>query len=266
MKPYAPLFVSVVATAGLAAPPPASIVFCAPGYPGSTTEAQATMDAFASALSTDAGPVRAVYHETEEGGLAAIRAGAALAVVPLPFFVKHAEALDLAPVLAAVPVETGATESWTLVAKKDEVGAPSDLAGWEILSIAGYSPGFVREVALAGFGPLPADSKIAPSGLVLSALRRAAQGGNVAVLLDGAQGAALSGLSFAKDLAVVHRSKPLPVSVVVRVGSKTPPARIEALVRALRGVGAEPLASLRLSGFVEPDDAALDTARKAASR
>jgi hypothetical protein len=224
------------------------------------------MDAFAAALSKTVGPVRAVYHETEEGGLAAIRKDAALAVVPLPFFVKRAKELDLVPILAAAPVETGATETWTLVAKGGKVGAPSDLAGWEIFSIAGYSPGFVREVALEGFGPLPSDLKVAPSGLVLSALRRAAQGGNVAVLLDGAQGAALSGLPFAKDLAVVHRSKPLPVSVVARVGSTASPARIEALARALRGVDAEILAALRLSGFVDPDAAALDAARKAASR
>lgn len=266
MKPSPSIFLAAVATAVLAAPPPASIVFCAPGYPGSSAEAQATMDAFAAALAKVAGPVRAVYHETEAAGLAAIREDAALAVVPLPFFVKHAAALDLVPRLAAVPAETGATETWTLVARAGRIAAPSDLAGWEIVSIAGYSPDFVRRVALEGFGPLPAELKIAPSGLVLSALRRAAQGGNVAVLLDGAQGAALSGLPFAKDLAVVHRSKPLPVSVVARVGSKTPPARIEALARAMRGVDGAILASLRLSGFVEPDAAALDAARKAAAR
>lgn len=266
MKLYVSFSLAVVATAALAAPPPASIVFCAPGYPGSTAEAQATMDAFAAALSKTAGTVRAVYHETEEGGLAAIRESATLAIVPLPFYVKHAAALDLAPVLAAVPVETGATETWTLVARAGRVKTPADLAGWEILSIAGYSPGFVREAALEGFGPLPVDVKIAPSGLVLSSLRRAAQGGSVAVLLDGAQGAALSGLPFAKDLAVVHRSKPLPVSVVARVGANTPPARIEALARALREVEPERLAELRLSGFVDPDAAALDAARKAASR
>ncbi len=266
MKPFAAFSLAVVATAALAAPPPARIVFCAPGRPGNTVEAQATMDAFAAALSRDAGPVRAVYHETEEGGLAAIRDDAALAVVSVPFYVKHVAALDLAPVLAAVPVETGATETWTLVARAGRVKTAADLAGWEIPSIAGYSPDFVRKVALEGFGPLPADVKIAPSGLVLSALRRAAQGGNVAVLLDGAQEAALSGLPFAKDLVVVHRSKPLPVSVVARVGSRTPPARIEALVRALRATDAEILAPLRLSGFVEPDMAALEAARKAAAR
>ncbi len=63
-----------------AIPSPASangleIVICAPGYPGSTAEAQPAMDGLAAAITAaagwDDGAVQAVYFETEEGGLAA---------------------------------------------------------------------------------------------------------------------------------------------------------------------------------------------------
>jgi hypothetical protein len=233
------------------------------------------MDAFAVALAERAGwppgSVTAVYHESEDGGLSALREGADLAVVPLPFFVKHADALGLAPVLQAVPSDTGATQRWTLVAKPGRVSAPADLRDGEIVSLAGYAPSFVRGVALAGWGPLPAQTRVTASSLVLSSLRKAAKGDHVAVLLDGAQSAALPGLPFAKDLVAVFASEPLPVSVVARVGAKVPAARAEVLAKAMEALGDSDggkaaLEGLRMNGFVAADVAALDAARKAASR
>ena len=233
------------------------------------------MDVFAAALAKragwPAGSVTAVYHETEDAGVAALRGGADLAVVPLPFFVTHADTLGLTPVLQAVPEETGGSERWTLVAKSGRISGPEDLAGWEIVSLAGYAPSFVRDVALSGWGPIPGDTRVKASSLVLSSLRKAAQGADVAVLLDGAQSAALPELPFAKDLVVVHESKPLPVSVVARIGSKVPPERVEAITRALRTLGDDPdgkaaLAGLRMTGFAAIDVEAVEAARKAAAR
>src|SRR5512137_188895 len=68
-----------------------TLVVCAPGYPGSTEEAQPAMDAFAAAAGAAAawpsGDLQAVYFETEAGGIERLaREDAGLALVPLPFF------------------------------------------------------------------------------------------------------------------------------------------------------------------------------------
>lgn len=252
----------------------ALVVVCAPGYPGTTAEAQPTMDAFASAVENragwPAGTVAAIYDETEEAGVARI-GNAGVAIVPLPFFVKHGEALGLLPRLQAVPIEEGAAEPWTLVAKTGRATKPSDLAGWEIVSLAAYSPAFVRGTALAGFGALPENVTLTPSGQVLSALRKAATGKDVAVLLDAAQAKALPSLPFAKELEVVHRSKPVPTSVVALVGTRLPKEKADALLRALLDLGKSPegaaaLEGMRLTAFVPADAAAIERARKGATR
>src|SRR3954463_11385359 len=82
-----------------------TLLVCAPGYPGSTTEAQPTMDALARALSKEAGlEVRAVYEETEALGIERLKAkDAALLLSPLPFWFVHRGGLKLAARLTAVP-------------------------------------------------------------------------------------------------------------------------------------------------------------------
>jgi hypothetical protein len=137
-----------------------------------------------------------------------------------------------------------------------------------VISLAGYAPRFVRGPALGDWGEVPEGTSVTFSGAVLSALRRAAAGEPVAVLLDGPQAAALSSLPFAAKLEVVHRSAPLPVSVLCRVGARLPVKRVRELVEALTTLGdspsgAEALAGLRLSGFVPVDQPALEAAEAA---
>ena len=79
------------------------------------------------------------------------------------------------------------------------------MAGFTLLSVAGYAPDFVRHSALKGWA-LPADVKIEATGQVLSALRRAAGGEPVAVLLDQTQASALATLPFAAELKAVTES------------------------------------------------------------
>lgn len=253
-----------------AAPPPVSLVVCAPGYPGSTAEAQGTMDGLAAAIARaaglPAGGVTATYDETEQGGVARLR-HADLALVPLQFYLQHERDLGLRARLHAVPAGAGAAISWTLVAGKGRVrGAPS-LAGWTVVSIAGFSPGFVRGAALGAWGALPASTRIVQSGAVLSALRKAAAGQDVAVLLDPAQAASVSTLPFANDLEVVAKSPPLPASVVATVGGRTP-AAWSAIEAGLERMGSDPadaalLAGLHVARFVPIDAKALAAARRA---
>jgi len=252
---------------------PTVLVAVAPGYPGSTAEAQPAMDALAAALAAGAGlpagSVAATYHESAEAGLERLRRpDAGLAMVTLPFFLQHAGALALEARLTAVPRGAQATEVWSLVARKGRVTSPGGLEGWRITSVAGYAPAFVAGTALGGWGRLPPGARIVQSGQVLSALRKAAAGEDVAVLLDGAQAAALPGLPFAGELEVVARSAPLPASVVATVGKRVPPQGWKAIEKGLLGLRGTPsgmaaLEGVRMEAFVPLDRKGLEAAAKA---
>jgi hypothetical protein len=238
----------------------ATLVFCAPGYPGAAGDAQPLLDRFTNAAVAisgwPAGSLAAVYDPTEEGGLAKLgSADAVLAFVPYPFFVEHAAQLHLTPLVQADVADVGPQQRWTLVAKSGRVTGPASMSGYTILSVAGYAPDFVRHIALEGWA-LPADVKIGSTGQVLSALRRAAAGEAVAVLLDQTQAAALPTLPFASELRVVTQSAELPVAIIAVVDSRVAAGRARALQAGLLKMGrvsgsADSLAPLRLRGFVQ---------------
>jgi hypothetical protein len=238
-----------------------TLVFCAPGYPGASEDAQPYLTAFAAAAAKAArwppDGLTAVYDATEAGGLEKLsKPDAALAFVPYPFFVEHQAALHLTPLVQADVTHVGVQQRWTLYAKKGKVNGPASMAGFTILSVAGYAPDFVRSSALAGWA-LPADVKITVAPLVLSALRRAASGEPVAVLLDATQSASLASLPFANDLQAVKESTPLPTAILAVVDARLPSDRAAALREALLGLNksdsaADALANLQLQRFVPP--------------
>ena len=279
-------FVALTAALSLAAPPSkklppakaepeatlakAALVFCAPGYPGTTEEAQTRMDEIAVSLTELSGwpkdRLSATYFPQEKAGLARLaEADAALALVPLPFFLLHQSELKLTPRLAVVQKGLEATQAWTLVAKKGAVKSPADLES--IFSTAGYAPDFVTKTALAGYA-LPASVKVTTGGQVLSALRKAASGnGKQAVLVDAEQAASLASLPFGADLEVVFTVPKLPVAVVASVGTKLNAADWKALAASFPKLsttprGAAALEGVRLTGFVALDEAALAAATK----
>src|ERR1700694_43294 len=112
------------------------------------------------------------------------------------------------------------------------------MAGYTLLSVAGYAPDFVRHTALEGW-PLPPDVKIEPTGQILGALRRVAAGEPVAALLDQTQAAALPTLPFAAELKAVTQSPELPVAIIAVLESRVPAGRARALQAGLlkRGPG-----------------------------
>jgi len=241
--------------------PPGShplLVICSPGSPGSTAEAQPTLDAFASVLQKNAGwpasSLSVVYYAAAQAGRDRIAGkDAALALVSPPFFYEFAAALSLQPRLEAVPL-TGPGEEYSLVAKKGAIPSAASLSGWEITGNAGFSQGFVREAALGGWGLLPEDARITYSATPLSALRRSASGEHIAVLLNREQAAALGTLPFAAELEIVHKSDSFPAGLLCLIPNRLPSARAESLLRALRELsqtdpGRETLKSIRLSGF-----------------
>jgi hypothetical protein len=256
-----------------AAPPVATtVVASAPGYPGTTTEAQAAMDTFASALARTAhwpeGSASAVYYPKEADGVARLgKPDAGVALVTLPFYLAHREDLGLKARLAVEMKSVGVTERWTLVAKKGRVKTATDLANMTVSSIAGYAPSFVRG-ALASWGRIPETAKVETTTQVLSALRKAATGPDQAVLLDGEQAASLSSLPFAKDLEVVARSEPMPAALVATVRNNTPEKRWPEIERALLALSSDPkgieaLGTIRMVRFAPLDNATLAAATAA---
>ncbi|MEP6884724.1 MAG: hypothetical protein ABJC66_08245 [Gammaproteobacteria bacterium] len=240
----------------------ATLVFCAPGYPGAPGDAQPLVDQFAGAAVTasgwPAGSLAAVYDPTEEGGLAKLaQADAVLAFVPYPFYIEHGAKLHLTPLVQADVTEVGPQQRWTLVAKSGRVTDPKSMAGYTLLSSAGYAPDFVRHTALQAWA-LPADVKIEATGQILSALRRAAAGEPVAVLLDQTQAVALPSLPFAAELKTLIQSAELPVALIVVVDSRVAAVRAKALQTGLLKMsqapaGSDSLGPLRLHGFVLPN-------------
>lgn len=236
-----------------------TLVFCAPGYPGESGDAQPYLDQFAQAVTVEAGwpkgSLAAVYDPTEAGGLARLESPAAgLAFVPYPFFVAHGERLHLTALVEADVTDSGRSERWTLIAKRGRVQGPASLSGFTLLSTAGYAPAFIRRSAL-GTWALPGDVRIEATGQVLSALRRAAAGEPVIVLLDQTGSTALASLPFASELEAVAQSPEVPIAVLAVVGSRVPPVRALSLRAALLRMGAAPgdadvLAGIRLRGFV----------------
>jgi hypothetical protein len=247
----------------------ATLVVCAPGYPGSTAEAQPAMDALARTLAASArlppASLAAVYEETAQGCLRRLaEKDAALLLSTLPFYLDHEQDLRLVPRLMAAPKDGEPLERWTLVTGKDH---PPSLAGYTVQSTAGYSPRFVRAAAPS----LPADVKIVASSAVLSALRQAASGEKVAELLDGSQSAALAKLPFAASLAVVETSAPMPVAVIATVDKRIDERRRKTLQAAFTALSGDPSArealdGVRMSAFVPLDAKGLAAAQAAYRR
>jgi hypothetical protein len=238
----------------------ATLVFCAPGYPGGSGDAQPFVDHFAKDAAASAGwksdSLGAIYDPTEQGGLARLAdKDSVLAFVPYAFYVQHAATLHLAPLAQADVVGTGTQERWTLVGKAGGgVTGAASMTGYTILSVAGYAPEFVKHSALAAWA-LPTDVKIESTGQILSALRRVVSGEPVVALLDQTQAAAISTLPFAAQIKPLTQSAPLPVALIVVVDARLPEARAKAFQTALikmNSANAESLALLRLKGFVLP--------------
>jgi len=247
------------------------LVACAPGYPGNTSQAQPTMNRFADmvaeAAGWDDGALTAEYQEQEAQGLLRLTAPTTdLALVPLPFFLAHENELQLDPLLQVVQQDGHATEVWSLVAARGSIGGPEDLAGWQITGVPAYDESFVRGPALGSWGALPDSVEIVVTRRVLGALRRAAAGEHIAVLLDRAQTAALQQLPDPTAYEVVATSAELPAAVVASVGGRIGAAAVAQLRTGLLQVHEQAqfegvLGTLRLRRFEPLDLQSLDRVR-----
>jgi hypothetical protein len=250
-----------------------TLVFCAPGHPGTTEEAQPTMDAFAAGVASAAGweseTFTAIYFPKGDQGLERLRQeDAVAAMVTLPFYLMHRDELSLRPILQGVE-HLGAEGSWSLVAAKGKIKSSVDLAGWKVTGLPAYSQALVQGPILGGWGQLPATTEIAFSARVLSALRKASRGEPVAVLLDDEQVDSLQSLPFGDVLEVVHHSAGLPGNLLCEVQGRLGEKERASLVRGLLAMGDDPdgaalLESIRLVRFDRADSGAIEAISKAA--
>jgi hypothetical protein len=256
------LAAALIATSPAGAAGQKVIVVCAPGYPGTTEQARSVMDSFASSVERAAGwppgGLMAMYFETADAGIEALRSDdSILALAPLPFVLENEEELGLRPRLRGVPV-SGPDEAWSLVAQRGRVASPEALDGWEVTGVPGYSPAFVRGPVLERWGRLPRSAQVTFTSRVVTALRRAASGEKVAVLVDSAQSEALTALPFGKDLEIVTRSQPFPSALLCTVGGREREDVIDPLLNALLTLhesagGLESLQAMRMVRFDRAD-------------
>jgi len=227
------------------------LVVCAPGYPGSTTEAQPAMDAFAASISAAGGPeVSLAYFKRETEGLEALRAPEVhFVMTTLPFFLAHRKALELEPLAQAVAEGHEANQQWSLVAGKGRITKAADLEGWTIISPAGYSDVFVRAMVFDGWGETPENLKIVFSTRILTALKKAAGEDRVAVLLDEPQTASLGRLPFGEKLDIVRTGPSVPVSLICSIGTRASRAEHDSLATALLSLGSDPAAADAMAGI-----------------
>jgi hypothetical protein len=250
-----------------------TVVAWAPGYPGTTEQAQPSMDELAGGVAAEMGipldEVEAFYHpELDLGRARLLGDDVAIAIVPLPVLLEYGEELKMRPLLT-VELAGVDQERWSLVAKKGAIASASDLSGWRLEGLAGYSSTFVRAV-LSDWGTLPSDVEIAFNGRVVSVLRKAAKGEQLVALLDEAQAGALDRLPFGDDLEVLAKSGAVPSSYVCVVGDRLTEARAAQVTKALlalndSGAGKELLSTIRVDRFGQLDEVAnqaLDSIRR----
>ena len=220
-----------------------TLVVCAPGYPGSTAEAQPAMDAFAAAAAAQAAGVEgaascrpSTSRPRRPGSTAWRRPTPALALVPLPFCLQHRAALRLAPRArrSRRAARRRSRGRWSPPA-----GAVSAAAGARRASsssrFAGYVPRFVRGPALGAWGELPPRRHDQPLGRVLSGAAARQRGRTRSRCCSTARRPRPCRRSpFAAKLQVVTRSAPLPVSVLC--DRRRPRAGVEARSRSLKAL------------------------------
>jgi hypothetical protein len=163
--------------------------------------------------------------------------------------------------------KTEATEVWSLVAKKGSLTGAASLDGWQISSLIGFSPRFIRGPVLGAWGKLPESVKFVQTARAMSEMRKAAKGDKVALVLDSEQTAALASSPYASDLEVVYTAPALPSAIFATVGGRIADARWKPMAAALPKLGDTPDGAKALEGvwklkFSALDDKALAAAQK----
>ncbi len=110
------------------------LVFCAPGYPGTSADAQPLVGEFATTLAAaagwPAGSLTAVYDASEQERSCAARGARGRAGLrALPILVQHGAQLHMVPLVQADVPPAGLQQRWTLVLQKGHAAAAGGTGG-----------------------------------------------------------------------------------------------------------------------------------------
>ncbi len=244
------------------------LVIVQPGYPGSTEEAREFVAGLVKFVGEHGGPSIAAgeYHNTEKGALEAIRRDRpTLGIVSLAFYLEHADALGLEPVLSSRP-----DEPFHIAVKSGRYTDLADLAGKTVTGTPLVEDRLVRRLLMAGADGKPvtptfATWKLEPVKYFSKGIRDVTRDRKDAVILSHREYRGMKRLRSARELSVIHTTPAFPTAVVVTIGK---PARREKLAadlaRALAALektekGREILETMGISGFAPLDTARLES-------
>ena len=227
------LLASILPPRAAAAEKGREILFWSPFSAGTTEQAAATMDAFARYVEKGAGwpagSAAAGYDNTVEGGRQAVDAAPpGFLIVPVPIFLRYHDTYRWQP-LRFVVTDSGDAQRYSVFGPPGS--SLASLAGAPLEGETAYDPAFVAGVVL-GKGAGEIELQLRATARTLSAVRRAAKGEPVAVLLDEEQRKALDTLPQGTGLQMLAESIWMPAGILV-AGPAAAPADVKALLKAL---------------------------------
>ena len=242
------------------------ILFWAPYGAGDAEQAAATMEEFARYVEKAAGwpegSASATYSSTVDGDLGRLQEDPpGYVIVTAPIYLRHHAAFGWRA-MGSLITDTADAQRYSVYGP-----AGSTLASLEGAPLTGdtaYDAAFVAGIVL---GRAEVGFELVPTDRPLSAVRKAARGESIAVLLDEGQRRALDSLPTGDDLVLLAESIWMPAGILAAgegVSAEAAEKLMAALERAADDPAAEPLFhTMRIRRF-EPVDpevlAALDRA------
>lgn len=230
-RAIAVLSAALLLAVGLAGPVYAGardMLLCLPGFPGTTVQAQPYIDKMLrhleDKLGLEARSMSGVF--IPDGGdsvekLKSVEPGLAL-VGPSVLAGNHGP-LGM-KVIARLIIDGKSTEKYSVVVAKGGPASLKELSGKKVSGAVVHDEKYVVKVLLdgaVGMGDLQLVSQRRP----LKSLRDVARGKAAAAIVDSSVIEHMSELDFAKDLEIIHESKPVPAPAIVLIGEGPAPAK-----------------------------------------
>lgn len=273
IRPLAALLALSTLFPAQAADEPIELLVCAPGYPGTTKQAQAVMDTLVSQLAAragwPAGRLRARYIARESDGISAIGRRPALLLTTTEFYAKHAKLIG-GEIVAATRLASGTEERFTVMVPRDgkRDDAAAGLKGRTLYGTRLLDVTFASRVATRNQLDLAKLSDVQRQKRTLRAVKKAtAAPATSALWLSSAECHLLEQPAQKERLAgwvTLFRTEPIPSAPVLALG-KTPgapadPALVKTIQAALMNLastdeGKALCTRMRIRGFAKPDNA-----------
>lgn len=222
------------------------VLFCFPGGPGSTQDAQPVVDQFLDKLAPLAGwsaVSGTYYNDMTQCRDQFTRAKPDVVIVPLDIFLARRATWKLSAVSALQNRET--SSRYHLVARKGATLA--SLKGQKLLTGLKAAAKFFSRVGFGGRVDLERDFDFGRTRSPLRAVKNVAKGKAAAALLDDVQQRSLDGLPMARDLVTVLSGPELPGAIVAGVGLAPP--RLGAALATVCKQEREACKEMRITGF-----------------